>query len=160
MKSPFKKCIGIDPGKGGGIAVLTSKTAKVYACPKTVEDMATLIGICLNGISADKVKVIIEKVWAFPTDGRIGSFSFGNNYGQWQGILATYEIEPHYVTPKTWQSHFEIKKGLPKDIRKKKLKQMAKDRFPETKKITLKTADALLIALYGREAILSTKHDG
>ena len=114
MKSNFKKCIGIDPGKGGGIAVLTNKTAKVYACPKTVEDMATLIGICLNGISADKVKVIIEKVWAFPTDGRIGSFSFGNNYGQWQGILASYEIDPVYVTPKTWQMYFEIKKRTPK----------------------------------------------
>ena len=157
MKSPFKKCIGIDPGKGGGIAVLTSKTAKVYACPKTVEDMATLIGICLNGVSSDKVKVVIEKVWAFPTDGRIGSFSFGNNYGQWQGILASYEIDPVYVTPKTWQMHFEIKKGLPKAIRKKILKQMAIDKYPDMKGITLKTADALLIAVYGLEAVLSDK---
>ena len=160
MKSPFKKCIGIDPGKGGGVALLTDETARVYPCPKTVDDMATLIGICISDVSAYRVMVFVEKVWAFPTDGRVGSFTFGNNYGQWQGILATYEIEPYYVTPKTWQSHFEIKKGLPKDIRKKKLKQMAKDKFPETKKITLKTADALLIALYGREAILSTKHDG
>ena len=160
MKSPFKKCIGIDPGKGGGVALLTDETARVYPCPKTVDDMATLIGICISDVSAYRVMVFVEKVWAFPTDGWVGSFTFGNNYGQWQGILATYEIEPHYVTPKTWQSHFEIKKGLPKDIRKKKLKQMAKDKFPETKKITLKTADALLIALYGREAILSTKHDG
>ena len=160
MKSPFKNCIGIDPGKGGGLAVITDETVKVYPCPQTVEDMAMLIGICLNDVSAYRTRVFLEKVWAFPTDGRVGSFTFGNNYGQWQGILATYEIEPHYVTPKTWQSHFEIKKGLPKDIRKKKLKQMAKDKFPETKKITLKTSDALLIALYGRETILSTKYDG
>jgi hypothetical protein len=157
MKSPFKKCIGIDPGKGGGIAVLTSKTVKVYPCPRTVEDMATLIGMCLNGVSADKVRVVIEKVWAFPTDGRMGSFSFGNNYGQWQGILATYELDPIYVTPKTWQSHFEIKKGLPKAKRKKILKQMAIDKCPETKRITLKTADALLIGIYGLEAVLDDK---
>ena len=157
MKSPFKKCIGIDPGKGGGIAVFTSKTAKVYACPRTVEDMATLISMCLNGFSADNVRVIVEKVWAFPTDGRIGSFSFGNNYGQWQGILASHELDPVYVTPKTWQSHFEIKKGLPKAKRKNILKQMAKDRCPETKGITLKTADALLIGIYGLEAVLDDK---
>ena len=151
MKYRFKKFIGIDPGKSGGIAVLTGKTAKVYACPRTVEDMAILIGLCLNDVSALNVKIVVEKVWAFPTDGRRGSFSFGENYGQWQGILASYELAPVYVTPKKWQSHFEIKKGLPKPVRKKILKQLAKDKYPETKGVTLKTADALLIALYGLE---------
>ena len=56
-----------------------------------------------------------------------------------------------------WQSHFEIQKGLKKDIRKRILKQIAMDRCPSTKKITLKTADALLIAIYGVEAHLSYK---
>ena len=36
MKYHFKKFIGIDPGKGGGIAVIEGKTARVYACPETV----------------------------------------------------------------------------------------------------------------------------
>ena len=151
MKYHFKKFIGIDPGKSGGVAVLNGETAKVYACPKTVEDMATLMGLCLSDVSAHEVKVAVEKVWAFPTDGRRGSFSFGENYGQWQGILASHEIDPMYVTPKVWQSHYAIKKGLPKTIRKKMLKQIAMDKYPDTKKITLKTADALLIALYGLE---------
>ena len=124
MKSPFKKCIGIDPGKGGGIAVLTDKTVKVYACPKTVKDMAMLMGICLKDVAAYR-------------------------------ILSVYETDPILVTPKTWQSHFDIKKGLPKPVRKKILKQMAIDKCPETKGITLKTADALLIAVYGLEAVLS-----
>ena len=151
MKYHFKKFIGIDPGKSGGVAVLNGETAKVYACPKTVEDMATLMGLCLSDVSAHEVKVAVEKVWAFPTDGRRGSFSFGENYGQWQGILASHEIDPMYVTPKVWQSHYAIKKGLPKTIRKKMLKQIAMDKYPDTKKITLKTADALLIALYAIE---------
>ena len=151
MNSPFKKCIGIDPGKGGGIAVITNETVKVHPCPKTVEEMAILFSICLNGISADKTKVYLEKVWAFPTDGRAGSFSFGCNYGQWQGIIASHEIQPILVTPKTWQTHFEIKKGLPKPQRKKLLKQLAIDKCPEVKRVTLKTCDALLIAIYGLE---------
>ena len=153
MKYHFDKFIGIDPGKSGGIAVLTSETAIVHACPRTIEDMATLIGVCLNDVSAENVRVTVEKVWAFPTDGRRGSFSFGENYGQWQGILASHELDPVYVTPKVWQSHYEIKKGLPKPVRKKILKQMAKDKYPDTIGITLKTADALLIALYGQEDI-------
>ena len=155
MKTPFRKCIGIDPGKGGGIAVITDETIQTYNCPKTVEDMALLIGICLNNVSAYRTQVFLEKVWAFPTDGRAGSFTFGENYGQWQGILASHELKPKLVTPKIWQSHFEIKKGLKKDIRKKILKQIAKDKCPSVKKITLKTADALLIAIYGIEAHLS-----
>ena len=155
MKTPFKKCIGIDPGKGGGIAVITDKTVVIHPCPRTVEDMATLIGICLNGVSAYKTRVFLEKVWAFPSDGRVGSFSFGENYGQWQGILASYELEPMYVTPKTWQTHFDIKKGLTKPVRKKILKQMAIEKCPGIKRITLKTCDALLIAIYGLEAHLS-----
>ena len=160
MKYHFKKFIGIDPGKGGGIAVIEGKTARVYACPETVENMATLIGMCLNNVSIYETRVYVEKVWAFPTDGRAGSFSFGRNYGQWQGILSVHEVDPIFVTPKVWQGHFEIKKGLPKNIRKKILKQMAIDKYPNTKGITLKTADALLIALYGMDAILDDNNKG
>ena len=159
MKSPFEKVIGIAPGKGGGIAVITSKTVKVHPCPNTVEDMAMLTSICLSDVAPYRTKVFLEKVWAFPTDGRMGSFSFGCNYGQWQGILSAHEIKPQLVTPKEWQSHFEIKKGLPKNIRKKLLKQLAIDRCPDTKRITLKTADALLIGIYGLEAHLSYKRE-
>ena len=155
MKSPFKKVIGIDPGKGGGIAVITDETVNIFPCPRDVDEMAILIGMCLSDVSSYRTQVFLEKVWAFPTDGRAGSFSFGCNYGQWQGILASHELDTVFVTPKEWQSHFEIKKGLPKDVRKKVLKKMAMDRCPSTKRITLKTADALLIAIYGVEAHLS-----
>ena len=157
MKSPFKKCIGIDPGKSGGIAIITNETVEIHNCPKTVDSMAHLIGMCLTNVAAYRTKVFMEKVWAFPTDGKAGLFTFGENYGQWQGILASHELEPTLVTPKEWQSHFEIEKGLKKNIRKKILKQIAMDKCPSTKKITLKTADALLIAIYGVEAHLSYK---
>ena len=154
MKSPFKKCIGIDPGKGGGVAVITGETISLYNCPRTVKDMSMLMGLCLSDVAAYRTRVFLEKVWAFPTDGRVGSFSFGENYGQWQGILASNELTPKLVTPKEWQSHFDIKRGIPKQIRKKKLKDMAIKSNPNTKGITLSTADALLIAMYGKEAFL------
>ena len=159
MKSPFKKVIGIDPGKGGGIAVITDKTVNIFPCPRDVDEMAILIGMCLSDVSSYRTQVFLEKVWAFPTDGRAGSFSFGCNYGQWQGILAAHELKPTLVTPKEWQSHFEIKKGLPKNVRKKALKQMAIDRCPDIKRITLKTCDALMIAIWGLETHLSYKRE-
>ena len=155
MKSPFRKCIGIDPGKGGGIAVITDETVEVHNCPRTVDSMAHLIGMCLTDVAAYRTKVFIEKVWAFPTDGKSSLFSFGCNYGQWQGILASHELKPTYVVPKKWQEHFDIEKGLKKVVRKRILKQIAIDKFPKTKGITLKTADAVLIAMYGLEEVLS-----
>ena len=39
------------------------------------------------------------------------------------------------------------------------LKQIAKEKCPNTNKVTLKTADALLIAIYGIEAHLSFKRE-
>ena len=39
------------------------------------------------------------------------------------------------------------------------LKQLAVEKCPETKGITLKTADALLIAIHGLEAHLSYKRE-
>ena len=155
MKSPFKKVIGIDPGKGGGIAIITNETVEIHNCPRTVDSMAHLIGMCLTDVAAYRTKVFIENVWAFPTDGKSSLFSFGCNYGQWQGILASYELKPTYVVPKKWQAHFDIEKGLKKVVRKRILKQIAIDKFPKTKGITLKTADAVLIAMYGLEEVLS-----
>ena len=157
MKSPFRKCIGIDPGKGGGIAIITNETVALHNCPRTVKDMSMLMAICLNDVAAYRTRVFLEKVWAFPTDARSSSFTFGENYGQWQGILASHEIKPVFVTPRSWQSHFEIVRGLPKGKRKKVLKQMAIERCPSVKRITLKTCDALLLAIYGMEAYLSYK---
>ena len=158
MRSPFKKCIGIDPGKGGGVAIITDEKVKAYPCPNTVDDMSMLIGMCLEDVAPYRVRVFLEKVWAFPSDARSAAFSFGQNFGQWQGVLASYELKPTLITPKTWQSHLEVKKGLPKAQRKKALKQMAIERCPGIKRVTLKTCDAILIAIYGMEAHLSYKN--
>ena len=158
FKTPFKKCIGIDPGKSGGIAVIEGDgTTTVYKCPTTVKDMALLIGMCLNDVAPYRTAVFLEKVWAFPTDAKKAAFVFGTTYGQWQGILASNELEVRYVTPKAWQSHYDVEKGLKKTDRKKKYKDIAMKRNPETKGITLSTADALLIAMYGKEAMLSVR---
>ena len=149
MKSHFKKFIGIDPGKGGGIAVIKDETVIVHACPRTVEDMSTLIGMCLNDVSASEIKVCLEKVWAFPTDGRAGSFSFGCNYGQWLGILAVLKIPYTEVIPSKWMAHYGSRPKDKKD-RKNHLKHLAQQRYPDVK-ITLATSDAMLIANYLKE---------
>ena len=43
------KIIGIDPGKNGGLVVLSDGEIKALKCPDTPEGMATLFGVALNG---------------------------------------------------------------------------------------------------------------
>ena len=78
-----KKYIAIDPGKSGGIAVLKDNEVQAYKCPPTFKEMAQLI----KSIKKDTYLCILEKVHAFPTDGRSSAFKFGTNYGAWIGIL-------------------------------------------------------------------------
>ena len=146
MKSPFKKCIGIDPGKGGGKAIITDETVPLHNCPRTVDDMALLLGMCLNDVAAYRTQVFLEKVWAFPTDARSRAFNFGVNYGKWLGVIASEDIKPQMIPPKTWQKGFE---PLPKEKKKRKqvIKEIAEEMFP-TIRVTLYNADALLIGAW------------
>ena len=147
------KYIGIDPGKGGGIAVIDEEGIKAYKCPNTVEDMAILFSMIVNGVAPVEVIVGIERVWARPTNGSRHSFAYGVNFGEWLGIIACHELIPTLILPLTWMKHFNCPKGLKVEIRKRWLKSKAMELFPELKKVTLATADAILIAKYIEENV-------
>tara|TARA_R110002012_G_scaffold59266_3_gene154740 strand:+ start:159 stop:404 length:246 start_codon:yes stop_codon:yes gene_type:complete len=75
-------------------------------------------------------------------------FTFGTNYGMHLGLLASNRISYTTCTPLTWMKYYGSR---PKDkkARKKHLKQLAQQLYPNTDKaITLATADAVLIAHY------------
>ena len=145
------KFIGIDPGKGGGIAVLTKGGNEVKKCPDTVQDMSLMFALMVGSTPADKVLVMLEKVWARPHDGRSSVFTFAQNYGRWEGIISTHEIIPEYVTPQVWMKGVGCPVKLKKQDRKNYLKQLSKDLYPKmAKRLTLKTADAMLVAHYAK----------
>ena len=66
-------------------------------------------------------------------------------------IAASYEVDVNYVLPQKWMAHFECPKGMQVTQRKNWLKDKAKEYYPELKKVTLATADAILIARYGKD---------
>ena len=139
--------IGIDPGASGGVSWINSHSNEIYTepCPKTNIEMAELIR---NIVKNDTIGVqaYLELVHAFPTDGRSSLFKFGTNYGKWQGILASFGIEPIFVTPQKWQKSYGELPKIKKE-RKNEMKNIA--RKLSGLKVTLKTADAILIAIYG-----------
>ena len=136
--------IGIDPGKGGGVAATTGDLSLTSKCPETIADMADLLD---NMISmGDKPFAIIEAVHSMPGQGVKSMFTFGQGYGTWLGILAALKIPYMQVSPQKWMKHYGVMPKVKKD-RKHHLRHLAQQRYPELP-ITLKTADAVLLAHY------------
>ena len=150
------KYIGIDPGKGGGIAMIYGDIVKACKCPASVYDIALMFELLIHGNPPNDVFVMIEKVWARPHDGRSSVFTFAQNYGHWEGIIASHEIQSHHVTPQVWMKAIGCPPRLKKQERKNYLKELAKKKYPELgKKIILATADAMLIADYAKTLVES-----
>ncbi|MBC8299866.1 MAG: hypothetical protein H8E55_29325 [Pelagibacterales bacterium] len=141
-----KIIIGIDPGKGGALAIYDEYTDKynAYNCPDTIKGMVELTKEWSNKSSS--VIAYLEKVHAFPTDGRSSAFKFGMNYGIWQGILESLDVDTVLVSPIIWQKTFG---KLPKDKQERKRRMRDIASGISGLKATLKTADAILICKYG-----------
>lgn len=151
MKNSHSKVyIGIDPGKSGGLCVIEDDFIRAYACPDNVKDMALLFAMAISVNKTKTVVAYIEKVWARPTDAKGSIWKFAENYGSWKGIAGAYEIDLIAVAPQVWIKYYNTPK-LDKTRRKRYLRDKARAMYPSLKKVTLKTADAILIAAYGKE---------
>lgn len=90
--------IAIDPGINGAIAIKKNGGITVQKCPASVIEMADMLKDNQN-----ESKAVIEKVGAMPGNGVASMFAFGENYGQWQGVLAALGIPFIEVSPQKWQ---------------------------------------------------------
>ena len=151
IKSHFKY-IGIDPGAGGGIAVINEEDSiKAYKCPQSSEDMALLFEVLIGDTPPENIRLLMERVWARPTNAVRAAFSYGVNYGQWLGVASSHEIKMNTVIPTEWIRWIGCPKALKSVIRKRWLKEKAQELYPEIKRVTLKTSDAILITKYAKE---------
>ena len=141
--------IGIDPGKSGGYCVIYNDNHYVKPCPNTISDMADELTLIKEMAPDIPMYCAIENVHSWRGQGVRSVWTFAENYGNWLGILATLKIPYIQVSPHKWMKHFG---SLPKEKkdRKNKLKHLAQQRYPDLK-VTLKVADAILIATYLRE---------
>lgn len=155
--------VGIDPGKSGGIAWLNPDGS----CAHMVDmpDTEHAIFEALSGVSFahHKMVAVIERVHSFPGQGVASSFTFGMGYGGLRMALIALGIPFEEVEPSKWQNQLDIpprrkrqgkRKEESKSHFKKRLIARAEQVFPG-ERVTNKTADALLIALYCRR-----RHNG
>lgn len=159
-----KTVIAIDPGSSGGIAIshpmgIGDTQRKLIAVGSDkITNLASILRGFFNPVA------YVELVTGFiakpkkPKPGEKAEFrlenqshlmfNFGKNAGRIEGILEALEIPFFLVHPAVWQKPlFLSKKGTPREKWKKRLQEEAQRRFPSCK-VTLATADALLILNY------------
>lgn len=152
--------IGIDPGNGGGLALLCGR-AHVFSCcmpliaagkksSKRTIDTHQAARI-LRGWVADAggdIRAVIEDVHAMPGQGVTSMFTFGRGLGRIEGIIVTLGISMIYVTPAKWKAHYRL--GADKE----QARLLAQQLYPDAPLGRVKddgVAEALLIARYGAE---------
>ena len=147
--------IGVDPGKNGGAAIINQiadhEPVITFRCPKTPRDMAlSLMATIPVDVSYNDIIILIEHVHAMPSNGVVSMFSFGQNLGHWEGIFGALELIPKYAGPRTWMEHYDCKPKMDKKDRKRYLRGIAEELFPNIK-MTFNISDALLIANYNKD---------
>lgn len=158
--APAVGYLGVDPGAGGGLALLAGRRVLVSAMPATEAALWYWLQR-LPGQFAGPVRAVVELVHAMPTDGRASAFKFGVNYGRVLMALTAAGIPYELVRPAAWQAGLHIpSREKRRDGRavvwletrtefKRRLREAARGLFPRAR-VTTKTADALLIAEYCR----------
>lgn len=144
--------LAIDPGKSGGFAWRDYLgNARAVKMPPE-DELAGLIE------SIGPERAVLEKVGGFIQGQNLPSsrmFTFGENYGLLRGVLRGLKIPFAVVTPQSWQRGLGCRFRRSMEAREWKpyLKKLAQARFPLLK-VTLKTADALLILRYSELSTL------
>lgn len=144
----MKLTIGIDPGKGGGYAIAWGGQASInlHSLGEDFEFVEHIQDLN-DHPDVTSIEAVVELVPPFA--GKMipssASFKLGQSYGYIQGVLRMAEIPFTLVRPQEWQKGLSGLQGLTSNKRKKVLMNHAKQFFPSTKGLTLKTADAILI---------------
>jgi hypothetical protein len=160
-----RNILAIDPGKSGGMASFGWDSAEAFPMPDTPGDVIDAIrgfkfGESWNGTPfrlcpGETPIVYMEKVSGYAGGGgQPGSamFRFGEGYGFIQGVVMTLGMRLELVTPQKWQKALGLghrEKTQSKCEWKNKLKAEAERLYPGVK-VTLATADALLLLEYAR----------
>ncbi len=152
--------VGIDPGIGGGIAVLDTEKQILCATAmpvttnkktkKSEYDIARIAGLLARNRPD---KIALESVHAMPKQGVTSMFTFGKGYGILLGIIGTLGIPLTLVTPRVWKRKYTL--GSDKNLSRERASEI----FPRCSQFwKLKKhdglAEAALLAHY-----ICTNHD-
>lgn len=139
--------LGIDPGKKGALAILRESGA-VEVVPFDPEAYLA----AFRSLAPTGARCVLEHVGAMPGNGGVSMFSFGENFGTIQGMLAATGIPFQLVRPQKWKKEYTL------DHTKEKSIEVCKRLFPgvnlkrtdRSRKEDDNIAEAVLMAEYAR----------
>lgn len=139
---------GIDPGKGGALAIIGPDHAEVFDYPGSAYEAGSMLRL-IQAITPIQL-CALEQVSAMPQWGVTSVFHFGMNYGGWIGALGGLQVPLTLVAPRKWQ-----KKCLDSGTGETKLRSlsMARRLYPDVELHARKhdgRADALHLARYAK----------
>lgn len=133
--------IGIDPGVGGGLAVVGRQGEFVRATrmPETEQEVLAFLR------EAPDSRAVLEQVRSSPQMGVVSAFTFGRGYGGLRMALVASGITFDEVTPVKWQRVMGCLTKGDKNVSKRRATEL----FPLVR-VTHAIADALLLAEFAR----------
>lgn len=140
----MKTFIGLDPGKNGGVGVITPSGSYAIKMPETEKDLLQELVVIANG-AVGGIMAVLETVHSSPQMGVKSAFTFGQGYGGLRMALLAAGIPFENVTPQKWQKALGCLTGGDKNKSKTRAQQL----FPDVK-CTHSVSDALLLAEYCR----------
>ena len=158
--------LGIDPGKGGGLAGVTEGGALAFSLRMPLRtsgqvDAVEILKILTECRRAGMGKLIggpvvlyLEKAHSMPSQGVRSMFSYGMTYGMTLAAIEVSEITYREVMPRAWQKEILGARKKGKGDKSGEL-EIALELWPEIEELGRTKAnngaiDALLIAEYGR----------
>lgn len=148
-----KVILGIDPGAAGGICLYQDGGITTFKMPETYADIYDFLeGITAQCLPGEVVAILEDVGHGMPGQSSKATAVFARHNGHLEMALYALGIPTTKVTPQKWQKFFSNSLGKSKDYEKRewknKLKGLAQQMFPGTK-VTLATADSILLACYG-----------
>lgn len=150
----MKVVIGIDSGVNGGACVFYPDKAAFAAPIGSITELRDILETAQKYAEekSHSVECFVEEVTGYISgkpQPASRSFVLGKSYGSILGLLAGMGIPFRTVRPQKWQKGLSGIRAIEYIERKRRLKEIAIERYPQLKP-TLKTADAILIADYGK----------
>ncbi|TVQ99292.1 MAG: hypothetical protein EA399_07825 [Desulfovibrionales bacterium] len=146
-----KAYLGIDPGQGGAVALISRDQTLVVDWPALVDWSGVRDLLCQWKMEYNIRLAALERVAARPGQGVRSVFSFGKNAGGWEAALSMARIPWISPTPQAWQKGVVLPSDGPDP--KTRALTVARRLFPEAD-LSLKRhdgrADALLLAAHAR----------
>lgn len=146
----MKSCGGFDPGKHGALAFRIEHDDRLMVTTFSNKERPEIIRLIKGAFHHHGEYCLIgtEQVSSRPDDDPYTAFQFGKNTGIITGYLEMAGFELIDIPPAKWKAEFGLlSPGVEHAQKKRDAKIKAQELFPEIK-VTLETADAILIAEY------------